>query len=150
LSLSLPPLVLFYLFSSVVGSLAKLVIEDQEPLEDIGYDRELAGVVLTAAMVHGFQNREHRGYAGRKANSPQNKIQPRGGPRGVPAMAGGGELTGAMKFGATEPHSPNRVYGEDAEGMENSAMSQVRPGKARGAPAMDGSGETRRSSGTRP
>jgi hypothetical protein len=87
---------------------------------------------------------------GRKANSPRNKIRPQVGLRGVPAMAGGGELTGAMKLGTTEPHSPNRVYGEDAKGMENSAMSQVRSGKARGAPAMDVSGETRRSSQTRP
>jgi hypothetical protein len=113
-------------------------------------DRELAGVGVTDAMVHGFQNREHRGDAGRKANSPRNKIRPRGHPRGVPAMAGGGELTRAMKLGATEPHSPNRGYGENAEGMEISATSQVRPGKARGAPAMDGGGETHRSSRTRP
>jgi hypothetical protein len=80
-------------------------------------------------MVHGFQNREHRGDAGRKANSPRNKIQPRDGPRGVPAMADGGELTGAMKLSAMEPHSPNRDYGEDAEGMENSAMSHARTRK---------------------
>jgi hypothetical protein len=113
-------------------------------------DRELAGVVRTGAMVHGFQNREHRGDEGRKANLPRNKIRPQGGPRGVPAMAGGGELTGAMKLSATEPYSPNRGYGEDAEGMENSAMSQVRPGKARGAPIMDGSGEARRCSWTWP
>jgi hypothetical protein len=90
---------------------------------------KLAEVTQTGAMIHGFQNREHRGDAGRKANSPRNKIQPRDGPRGVPAMADGGELTGAMKLSAMEPHSPNRDYGEDAEGMENSAMSHVRPGK---------------------
>jgi hypothetical protein len=90
---------------------------------------KLAGVAQTGAMVHGFQNREHRGDAGRKANSPRNKIQPRDGPRGVPAMDDGGELTGAMKLSATEPHSPNRDYGEDAEGMKNTAMSHVRPGK---------------------
>jgi hypothetical protein len=113
-------------------------------------DRELAGVGLTDAMVHGFQNREPRCDAGRKANSPRNKIRPWGHPRGVPAMADGGEFTGAKKLGATEPHSPNRGYGENAEGMEISATSQVRPGKARGEPAMDGSGETRQSSLTRP
>jgi hypothetical protein len=38
LSLS-PSTCIFTTFSSVVGSLAKLVIEDQEPLEDIWYDQ---------------------------------------------------------------------------------------------------------------
>jgi hypothetical protein len=101
----------------------------------IADDRELTGVVQTSAMVHGFQNREHRGDAGKKANSPRNKIRPRGGPRGVLTMAAGGELTGAMQSSATKLHSPIRGYGEDAEGMANSTMSHVRPGKARGAPA---------------
>jgi hypothetical protein len=45
----------------------------------IADDRELAGVVQTGAMVHGFQNREHQGDAGKKANSPRNKMRPRGG-----------------------------------------------------------------------
>jgi hypothetical protein len=90
---------------------------------------KLAGVTQPGAMVHDFQNREHRGDARRTANSPRNKIQPQDGPRGVPAMADGEELTRAMKLSATEPHSPNRDYEEDAEGMENSTMSHVRPRK---------------------
>jgi hypothetical protein len=39
-------------------------------------------------------------------------------------------LTGAMQSTTTKLHSPIRGYGEDAEGMANSTMSHVRPGKA--------------------
>jgi hypothetical protein len=51
------------------------------------------------------------------ANASRGQTRPRGHPRGVPAIADGGELIGAVRLGATEPHSSNKVHRENAEGI---------------------------------
>jgi hypothetical protein len=97
-------------------------------------DRDLAGVGLTDATVHGFQNREHRGDAGRKANSPRNKIRPRGHPRGVPAMAGGGELTEARNWVLQSPILQREATGRMRRGWGSRPRHKCGRGKPEGHP----------------
>jgi hypothetical protein len=83
------------------------------------------------AYGHQIDHRNHRDDAGKKASSPQNKLRPRSGLRGVRAMAGGGGLAGVTQTGTMGHGSMNREHREREETKANSTRCISRPEKAR-------------------